>query len=158
MESFEFTKWCEEYELEEETVQALVDKGYRSYKSLRLLTKADTIKHFKTLLPAQLSLLQEGIALLQPDVEAPTAATSAPNSSHASDPNSPSTPASTSDPNPPPMPTATLSEPHQTRGINVQELLQMCGLSGPETAPLMIPGEQGRCTDRSLRLRHGTLW
>ena len=63
---FEFTKWCEEYELNEDTVKALKDRGYQSYRSLRLLTEESLNKNFKCLIPGQLALLREGVALLRP--------------------------------------------------------------------------------------------
>lgn len=66
MENFEFVKWCEEYELEETTINLLVDKGYKSYKSLRTLTDDAISRIFKTLIPGQLALLKEGVDLLKP--------------------------------------------------------------------------------------------
>ena len=63
---FEFSEWCEENELNEETVKALKDKGYQSYKSLRLLTEESLNKNFKGLIPGQLALLREGVDLLRP--------------------------------------------------------------------------------------------
>ena len=35
--TFELEKWCEEYELEEDTVQLLKNKGFKSYKSISVM-------------------------------------------------------------------------------------------------------------------------
>jgi hypothetical protein len=67
-DNFEFVKWCEEYELEETTVRALKEKGYKSYKSISKLTEESINKNFKGLTPGQLDLLKEGVALLNPPI------------------------------------------------------------------------------------------
>ena len=45
---FEFCEWCEENELNEDTVKALKDKGYQSHRSLRLLTEESLNRNFKS--------------------------------------------------------------------------------------------------------------
>ena len=62
--NFEYKAWCQEYELAEETVQCLMDKGFNSYRSLSLLSIEDIKKDFKKLLPAQLLLLQQAVGIL----------------------------------------------------------------------------------------------
>ena len=63
---FEFSEWCEENELNEDTVKALKDKGYQSHRSLRLLTEESLNRNFKGLIPGQLALLHDGVDLLRP--------------------------------------------------------------------------------------------
>jgi len=69
--NFEFKAWCQEYELEEDTVQCLMDKGFKSYRSLSLLSIDDIKKDFKKLLPAQLLLLQQAVGILHGPVATP---------------------------------------------------------------------------------------
>ena len=66
MAEFEFEAWCEEYELEEDTITLLKDKGFKSYKSLSKISDEMLKKEFKTLIPGQLVLLHEGVKLLRP--------------------------------------------------------------------------------------------
>jgi len=116
---FEFEAWCKEYELNEDTRNALLDKGYNSYKSLRLLSSADVPKMFgKLLLPAQIGLLLEGVSILRPEApsETPTETLTPPVHANATQP-------------PPAEPERQAQGTE--RGVNVQELLQMCGLGGP---------------------------
>ena len=75
MDSFEFDSWVQEFELEEDTVKLLKEKGYKSYRSVSKLTEESINKHFKGLPPGQLDLLQEGIGLLKPKDSPQTAAT-----------------------------------------------------------------------------------
>ena len=63
--TFEFEKWCEEYELEEDTVQLLKNKGFKSYKSISVMDEDMLAKHFKALSPGQFVLLQQGVQLLR---------------------------------------------------------------------------------------------
>ena len=63
---FEFDAWCKEYELNPDTCQALQELGYNSYRSLRHLDDQKIKTHFKKLLPAQQSLLLEGVTMLNP--------------------------------------------------------------------------------------------
>ena len=63
-DKFEFVKWCEEWELEEDTIQILVEKGFKSYKSLRHLSDDMIGRHFKGIKPGQQALLREGAAIL----------------------------------------------------------------------------------------------
>jgi hypothetical protein len=70
---FEFAAWCEEYELEAETIKALTDRGFKSYKSVSKLTPDMVKKDFKGLLPAQVLLLQDAVSLLNPASAAPPA-------------------------------------------------------------------------------------
>ena len=69
--NFEFKAWCQEYELEEDTVRCLMDKGFKSYHSLSLLSIDDIKKDFKKLLPAQLLLLQQAVGILHGPVATP---------------------------------------------------------------------------------------
>ena len=41
---FEFEQWCREYECEEDTVNALKEKGFKSYKSISRITN-DILKN-----------------------------------------------------------------------------------------------------------------
>lgn len=67
MDDFEFPKWCEEFELTEDTKAALLEQGYNSYKSLRHLDEAKVKNQFgKKLKPAQVSLVVEGVSILHP--------------------------------------------------------------------------------------------
>ena len=63
---FELENWIQEHELEESTVQLLLDKGFKSYKSIRHINEDILKKEFKTLSPGQLILLREGVSILQP--------------------------------------------------------------------------------------------
>ena len=63
---FELENWIQEHELEEGTVQLLLDKGFKSYKSIRHINEDILKKEFKTLSPGQLSLLREGVSIFQP--------------------------------------------------------------------------------------------
>ena len=71
---FEFNNWCEKYELTEATKDVLLGKGFNSYKTLAKLD-ADKIKAFfgNKLLPAQAMMLQEGVELLNPPAQSPSA-------------------------------------------------------------------------------------
>lgn len=71
MDNFEFDKWCEEFELNEETKKAILEQGYNSYRSLRHLDEAKVKSQFRKLQPAQLSLLAEGVELLHPPTQTP---------------------------------------------------------------------------------------
>lgn len=62
-EAWEFTNWCAENELNEDTQAALEELGFNSYKSLRLLDEAKIRQFFKKLQPAQLLLLIQGVSL-----------------------------------------------------------------------------------------------
>jgi hypothetical protein len=64
---FEIQKWIEEYELKEDTIQLLKDKGFDSYRSLSLLTE-DIIKKdiAKAISPGQVALLREAVSILRP--------------------------------------------------------------------------------------------
>ena len=75
MDSFEFDSWVQEFELEEDTVKLLKEKGYKSYRSVSKLTEESINKHFKGLPPGQLDLLKEGVGLLKPKDSPRTAAT-----------------------------------------------------------------------------------
>ena len=66
MEDFEFAAWCIEYELDKDTQTLFLEKGFNSYKSLSRLPMDSIKKDFKGLLPAQVYLLQDAVALLQP--------------------------------------------------------------------------------------------
>ena len=122
-DTFEFQEWCKEYEINDDTMNALLEKGYNSYRSLRLLTTDDIQKLFsKKVLPAQLSLLQEGVSILQP--MAPTSRSAATASNPTSmDSSSPVLPMEASQ--------QATGGSREDRAVNVQELLQMCGLGGP---------------------------
>ena len=64
---FEFKKWTEEYELEEETVKLLMDLGFKSYKSLSKLTEESCKKLFSRMItPGQYVLLEAGLEMLRP--------------------------------------------------------------------------------------------
>ena len=69
--NFEFQSWCQEWELEETTVDMLVTKGFKSYKSLSKIKTEMFKREFKGLIPGQLVLLEEAIAILQPDNTTP---------------------------------------------------------------------------------------
>ena len=76
MDSFEFDSWIKEFELEEDTVKLLKEKGYKSYKLVSKLMDESINRHVKGLPPGQLDLLNEGVALLKPKDDPPqTAAT-----------------------------------------------------------------------------------
>ena len=66
MDNFELAKWTEEYELEDETVLALREKGFKSYRSISKLTPDMIKKEFKTLSAGQFLLLCDAVAILQP--------------------------------------------------------------------------------------------
>ena len=76
MDNFEFDSWVQEFELEEDTVKLLKEKGYKSYRSVSKLTEESINKHFKGLPPGQLDLLKEGVGLLKPKDSQQTTATS----------------------------------------------------------------------------------
>ena len=64
---FEFKKWTEEYELEDETVKLLMDLGFKSYKSLSKLTEESCKKLFSRMItPGQYVLLEAGLEMLRP--------------------------------------------------------------------------------------------
>ena len=65
--NFEFKAWLQEYELDEVTETALLDKGFNSYKSLRCLPLQDIPRLFKGVKAAQMYLLEEAVSLLHPD-------------------------------------------------------------------------------------------
>jgi hypothetical protein len=123
MEEFEFVAWTQEWELEESTVKALIDNGFKSYKSLVRLNDDKLRKLFaKTLSPGQYGLLEAGLEILQPEkaprqpevpTEAPTTAPETP---------APEVPAPT-----PSVPAATTSHPQ----FGLQELL---GLQEQDTS------------------------
>lgn len=74
-DTFEFTAWCNEFELTEDTVTLLETKGFKSYKALSLVP-LDIIKNdrdFKALIPGQQVLLRAGFELLKPQPPKPKA-------------------------------------------------------------------------------------
>ena len=66
VDDFEFSHWCDEFELNEDTKKALLEQGYNSYKSIRHLDEGKVKVQFKKLQPAQQCLLIEGVSLLNP--------------------------------------------------------------------------------------------
>ena len=66
MEVFEFQKWCEEFEIEEETAKLLREKDFKSDRSISKMTIDIMKKEFKSISPGQMVLLQEAVSLLQP--------------------------------------------------------------------------------------------
>jgi len=67
----EFKNWCTEHELSPDTVKALADKGFDSYKTVSTLEEKRIKQHFeKVLLPGQLYMLMQGVSMLRPDTPA----------------------------------------------------------------------------------------
>ena len=75
MDRFEFESCCTENELEDRTIEMLKERGYKSYKSLRLLSEASITKQCKDLIPGQLALLREGVSILRPDTQTTASST-----------------------------------------------------------------------------------
>ena len=64
VDAWEFEKWCEEFELEEDTIKLLETKGFKSYKTINRLDKDKVQQYFgKSLanVPAQLLMLVEAV-------------------------------------------------------------------------------------------------
>ena len=59
--SFQFERWCEMYELNEDTVKTLEEKGHKSHLSISVMVIEDIRKDFKKLLPAQVLLLERAV-------------------------------------------------------------------------------------------------
>ena len=59
-------QWAQNWELDDTTRQTLVDNGFVSMKSVKLLTPSLIQKHFKGVSVAQLLLLHEAISALSP--------------------------------------------------------------------------------------------
>ena len=76
VDQFELAKWAQENELEEKTVEALVEKGFKSYKTLSLLNEEDARRMFKGLVPGQLLLLINALGLF--DMNKDTASANVP--------------------------------------------------------------------------------
>ena len=71
-DDFEFAAWGGEYELEQETMDLLTKKGFKSYKSLARLSDEILKKEFqKAISPGQFVLLQGGVEILRPPPPAP---------------------------------------------------------------------------------------
>lgn len=64
-DAWEFENWCTENELTQDTITALTEAGFTSYKTLSLLDEAKVRQLFKKLQPAQLLLLIEGVSLFK---------------------------------------------------------------------------------------------
>ena len=106
--AFEFKKWCEEYELEQDTVTLLQEKGFKSYKSISRITSELLKKEFKGLVPGQFLLLQAAVEMLQPPpAPAPQATEAAASTSQGSQHKEAG---GSSNDNPPPTNTSTSTE------------------------------------------------
>ena len=131
--NFEFKAWCEEWELEENTVDMLEAKGFKSYRSLSRM-KVDIFKReFKSLIPGQLVLLEEAIAILQPDKTSPASTPAADTPPHTG----PSASTSSQDGNtaaPPAQPPANNNTPLSASNAAASNLLQAHLTAGPQTA------------------------
>ena len=66
---FNITNWAAEYELEEGTINALAEKGFKTRRSLSKLTPDIIKKELKGLLVAQLLLLVDAVEALKPRPE-----------------------------------------------------------------------------------------
>lgn len=64
-DAWEFEQWCTTNELSEDTISAMTEMGFNSYKTLALLDEAKIKQYFgKKLMPAQLLLLSHGVSIL----------------------------------------------------------------------------------------------
>ena len=138
-DTFEFEAWSTEYELEQDTMDLLLEKGFKSYRSLRLLSQDDIRKDFKKLKPAQILLLQEGVAMLHPVQENNSVQQTASTSTASKD----ATIAA-----PPPIESGTM-EPTQQMSVN--DILKLCGLSNKP----IEDNNQGMCDDEAATDPYG---
>ena len=85
MEEFKVEDWAKEFELTADTVAALDNKGFNSYRSIKKLTQDLLKKEFgKTLNPGQFLLLQEAVEALQDPVPGPIDVSSDTNTAESS--------------------------------------------------------------------------
>jgi hypothetical protein len=137
---FEFKQWCEEYELEQDTVTLLQSKGFKSYKSLVHLDEDILKKDFKALVPGQLVLLREGVSILRPDTSPARAVTTATQPAADGELST-----SNSQPTAPSTATPQLPADQQAQPSTAADLLAMwsslAGINGtPETSATAQPG------------------
>lgn len=79
---FKFEEWCEKYELNEETVNSLKERGFMTKLSLSVMCIEEIRKDFKKLMPAQVLLLEKAMKDFhsmydQPPRDMPTSAAAA---------------------------------------------------------------------------------
>ena len=120
-EHFNFDEWCAAYELNEDTIRALEERGHRSHLSISVMITDDIKKDFKKLMPAQILLLeravkdfhaaQTGLRDTRPQQDTQSAA-------------QPTLHAGATQPLPPPAPAAP-----PTQCLSVEDVLRRCGLS-----------------------------
>ena len=60
-EHFNFDEWCAGYELNEDTIRALGERGHRSHLSISVMVTDDIKKDFKKLMPAKILLLERAV-------------------------------------------------------------------------------------------------
>ena len=144
MDEFEFLAWCTENELENETIELLVKKGFKSYKSISRLNEETLKREFsKHITPGQYMLLQGGVETVRPHPIVDTETTGPQTPQHqqnaASDTLSPNTlpqqPPLPGQQPPPPGPQI----PPATQQLSASDLLAMWHTAGqlqPATAIL----------------------
>ena len=134
--SFEFERWCEMYELNEDTVKTLVEKGHKSHLSISVMVIEDTRKDFKKLLPAQVLLLERAVmdfhkasALINTSEDTRNIMTD--KAPPAQDTLTPSASVPVNTPSPTHVSTSAAPTPPAPQGsLSVEEVLQRCGLTG----------------------------
>lgn len=124
-DNFVFEDWCKEYELNEDTAKALVERGHRSHLSVSVMVIEDIKKDFKKLLPAQILLLERAVSDFHKANETQARGSSSQNDTTVTMP-------STSH-------ALTAKEavaPNSNQeAVSVEEILRQCGLSSSSVQP-----------------------
>ena len=120
--AFNFEEWCNTYELNDDTVKFLTERGFSSKLSLSVLCTDDVRKDFKKLQPAQVALLELAVREFHsttagPSVPPPTS--SPPNDQAAGHSVPPQASSSSND-----------QAAASSATLSVEEVLRKCGLIG----------------------------